>query len=312
MRQLTAPALLTLQRQQNLISFQQLADAGVSRRVRDRLVAEGALVPVAKSVLTVPGSTLTVERRAITACLQHPQGHVSGPAAGRFVGLRRMPALTDIAFVVPHGSRIDVPPGIRLRQSSLIPPDHRRCLDNGLVVAHWARLAFDLAVDLPWMDLLSVIEQMLHEGHTSMAELAAVGRLLCRPGRPGSGRFASVLAQRVAQAPAESHPELRVLHGLQRLGVPVIPQLRALHLPNGQRIRIDMAVEAIRWAVEVDVHPDHAQLFGTTKDKRRDRQLHLIDWQVERVTALDLLDLRGVLDELRSLYLARIVAVSGR
>jgi len=311
-RQLTAASLLVLQRQQNLISFNQLTTAGVSRRVRDRLVTEGALIPVAKSVLAVPGTTLTFERRAITACLQHPQGHVSGPAAGRFVGLRRMPALTDIAFVVPHGSRVDVPPGIRLRQSTVIPPDHRRRLDNGIVVANWARLAFDLAADLPWIDLLSVIEQMLHEGHTSTTALVAVGRLLCRPGRPGSRRFASVLAQCVAQAPAESHPELMVVRGLQQLGVPVVPQVRTLQLPNGQRIRIDMAVEEIRWAVEVDVHPDHGQLFGTTKDKRRDRQLHLIDWQVERVTPLDLLDLRGVLDELRSLYIARTQVVRRR
>lgn len=312
MRQLTAASLQVLQRQQNLISFRQLAEAGVSRRVRDRLVSERALTPVAKSVLSVPGTALTVERRAITACLQHPHGHVSGPAAGRFVGLRRMPRLTDIAFVVPHGSRIDVPPGIRLRQSSLILPDHRRQLDNGMVVANWARLAFDLAGDLPWMDLLSVIEQMLHEGHTSMAELAAMGRSMCRPGRPGSGRFAEVLARRGAREPAESHPELRILYGLHRLGVPVIPQFRELQLPNGERIRIDMAVEEIRWAVEVDVHPHHAQLFGTTKDKRRDRQLHLIDWQVERVTPLDLLDLRGVLEELRSLHDARVEAMRRR
>jgi hypothetical protein len=273
------------------------------------LVAEGALEPVGKSVLSVTGCGSTFVRRAITVCLQHPQGHVSGPAAGRLVGLRRIPKLTDIAFVVPHGARVDVPVGVRLRQSSVIPPDHRRHLDNGLVVANWARLAFDLAVDLPWMDLLSVIEQMLHEGHTSMPELAAVGRLLCRPGRPGSGRFASVLSQRGGQAPTESHPELRVLRGLQRLGVPVVPQVRHLELPTGQRVRIDMAVEEVRWAVEVDVHPAHGQLFGTTKDKRRDRQLHLIDWQVERVTQLDLLDMRGILDELHALYLARVAAV---
>lgn len=312
MRQLTAPALHVLHRQQNLISFRQLAEAGVSRSVRDRLVAEGALEAVGKSVLSVPGAALTVERRAITMCLQHPQGHITGPTAGRFVGLRRMPKLADIAFVVPHGSRIDVPPGVRLRQATLIPPEHRRRLDNGLVVANWARLAFDLAVDLPWMDLLSVVEQMLHEGHTSLAELAAVGNLLCRPGRTGSRRFASVLAQRGAQAPVESHPELRVLRGLQGLGVPVVPQLRHLQLSNGQRIRIDMAVEDVRWAVEVDVHPDHGQLFGSTKDKRRDRQLHLIDWQVERVTSLDLLDLDGVLGELHRLYHARVAALRSR
>jgi hypothetical protein len=58
--------------------------------------------------------------------------------------------------------------------------------------------------------------------------------------------------------------------------------------------------------VEVDVHPDHLHLPGTARDKQRDRQLHLIGWQVERVTALDLLHPRGVLDELVELYRTRV------
>ena len=70
-------------------------------------------------------------------------------------------------------------------------------------------------------------------------------------------------------------------------------------------IRIDMAVPALRWAVEVDVHPDHLSLEGTTGDKQRDRQLHLVDWEVERVTALELLNLPAILDELVELYRAR-------
>ena len=72
-------------------------------------------------------------------------------------------------------------------------------------------------------------------------------------------------------------------------------------LPNGSVIRIDLAVPAIRWAVEIDVHPDHLLLQGTTKDKRRDRQCHLIGWQVERVTEIDLLDLASIVDELVAL-----------
>lgn len=311
MRQLTATALQILQRQENLISYQQLAAAGVSRRVRDRLVAEGALTSVAKTVIGVPGMPSTLERRAIALCLQHPKGYVTGPTAGRLVGLRRMPRLAEIAFAVPHGCRVDVPPGVRLRQSTNIPEHHRRHLENGIVVADWARLAFDLAADLPRLDLLSVFDQMIHEGRVTLADLAVVGRLLCAPGRVGSRRFAQVLAQRGGRAAAESHPEVRVVDALLRRGVPVVPQLRHLELPNGGRIRIDMAVEDARWAVEVDVHPDHMLLFGT-KDKQRDRQLHLIDWQVERVTPLDLLDFGGMIDELVELYRRRVEVLRAR
>jgi very-short-patch-repair endonuclease len=86
-------------------------------------------------------------------------------------------------------------------------------------------------------------------------------------------------------------------------------QVSYLKLPNGKRIRLDMAVPHVRWAVEVDVHPDHLLLDGTTKDKQRDRWCHRIDWQVERVTELDILDLPTLCNELVELYHLRCEAL---
>ena len=64
---------------------------------------------------------------------------------------------------------------------------------------------------------------------------------------------------------------------------------------------------AVRWAVEIDVHPDHLGLDGTTADKRRDRRSRLLGWQVERVTELDLDADRfdATMDELAVLYRRR-------
>jgi hypothetical protein len=302
----------TLHRQHHLISVRQLREAGISRTTQVRLLHDGLLEHVGQSVLRVPGTPTTMTTRLIALCLQHPKGFITGPTGGRVVGLRRMPHLSEITFSTPHGTRVTLPPGVKLRQSTKVLPGHTRRLDNGIVVANWARLAFDLAVDLSNLDLMSVIDQMLHDGTCSIGELAAVARQLCAHGRPGSARFATVLLERGGRAPTESHPEIRVLVGLQRLGVPVVPQVSDLDLPNGEQVRIDMAVDAARWAVEVDVHPEHLGLRGTTNDKRRDRQLHLIDWQVERVTDLDLLDLPGLLQELTSLYLQRVASLARR
>jgi hypothetical protein len=113
-----------------------------------------------------------------------------------------------------------------------------------------------------------------------------------------------------AGAPHESHPEVMVAERLQARGVPVVAQTTWLDLPNGRRARLDMSVPAIRWGVEVDVHPGHLGLTGTTDDKRRDRQCHLIRWQVERVTGLDLADLDRTIDELVELYEARRAALA--
>ena len=172
------------------------------------------------------------------------------------------------------------------------------------MLASPARLAFDLAADLTALDHRSVVEQLLAEGKVTMSTLGRIGSLLARPGRPGSTRFVATLLSRSGR-PADSHPELLVADGLRRRGVPIVAQFSDLRLPNGRPIRLDLAVPAVKWGVEIDIHPDHLLLDGTARDKRRDRRCHRIGWQVERVTELDLVDLEGICDELAELYFER-------
>lgn len=302
---LSAPALIVLNRQLGAITTAQLREAEVTGRQRRRLLADGVLKSVGHSVYRVPGMPETLESRVVTLCLQHPKGFVTGPTGGGFVNLRRMPTASKVIFCMPHGCRFDVPNFVELRQSMVTPVEHARALPNGIRIATFERLAFDLARDLSVGNLSSVIEQMLQRKDTTMEALGSIANELCSPGRAGSVTFARTLLRRTHGAAAESHPELLVLQGLLSRGVPVEPQ-DCLKLLTGRSIRIDMAVRAIRWAVEVDVHPDHLSLEGTTGDKQRDRQLHLVDWEVERVTALDLLDLPAIVDELVALYRARL------
>ncbi|MFZ4717870.1 MAG: hypothetical protein ACOYMR_00505 [Ilumatobacteraceae bacterium] len=312
MAELTAAALQVLQRQKNIITVAQLREAGVPRSLRERLVASGALQHLGHCALAVPGGAWTLERRAIALCLQHPRGYITGPTGGKLAGLNKMPRFSAICLGAPHGYRTEVPPGVQLRQTRVLPEEHLRRLDNGITIAAWPRMAFDLATDLSRHQLMSAIDQMIHLGHTDMPALVAVARLLCARGRPGSSEFASVLLERGGRAATHSDPELVILEGLLRRGVPVVPQVGDLQLPNGRRIEIDMAVEEVRWAVEVDIHPSHIELPGTARDKQRDRQCHLIDWEVERVTPLDMLDVRAILDELEQLYRARVANLARR
>ncbi len=305
MGDLPGASLGILHRQLGVISAAQLRNTGVSDRSRRRLLATGVIEPAGRSVYRVPDIPLTFQSRLVMLSLQHRRGFITGPTAGGLVGLRRMPRASRVHFCVPHGLHVDVGNHVQLRQSNYIAPHHVRRLDNGIAIADWGRLAFDLSADLAHTDLASALEQMLQWQVVETTDLVDIARELCGRGRPGSRQFARVLVERHPGPAAESHPELRVLDGLRRCGVPVVPQVAGLQLPNGSSIRIDMAVPEVRWAVEVDVHPDHLDLVGTTRDKRRDRQLHLIGWQVERVTRLDLLDLRRTLDELVELYEVR-------
>ncbi len=305
----SAETLATMQRQVGHITSKQLAAGGIGKTARERLVDDGVLHHPFKTVYRVAVQRPTFEQVLVAISLAHPTGFITGPTAGGYLGLRRMPRASKIHLCLPHPIRIDEPDGVLLRQSTRIGPFDVRTLENGMRVASWARLLFDLAADLTQANLTSVIDQVLRAGDSSWEELGAISVRLCHPNRPGSDLFVRTLMERGDRKPVDSHPELDVMNGLLARGVPVVPQ-DALRLPNGKRIRIDLAVPAVRWAVEVDIHPAHSQAAGIVSDKQRDRQLHRIDWQVERVTEDDFANPLALFDELAANYRARVIAVA--
>lgn len=301
---LTEEALLVFARHHGMATGSMLTVAGMSRRARQRALEDGLLEVLHERVFHILSSPLSVEARCAALCLAYPRGFVTGPTGGRLTKLRRMPTDERIHFCVPHGSNIGPIEGVELRQTTRIEPHHVVKRGDGIRIASPARLAFHLARDLPPLDHRSIVEQLLKERKTTPLMLGKVAKELAHPARPGSARFVATLMARQGP-PAESHPELLVADGLRRRGVPIVVQERHLQLPNRKRIRLDMCVPSVRWAVEVDVHPDHLLLDGTTRDKQRDRMVHRIGWQVERITELDLLDIEAICDELAELYRIR-------
>lgn len=286
-----------------------LAATGLSRRQRNVAVEDGLLEPMYERVFHIAVSPITLEARCAALSMAYPRGFVTGPAGGRLMSLRRLPAAPAVYFCVPHGLHIGPFEGVVIRQSTKILQGHVVVRGDGIRIASGARLAFDLAADLNALDHRSVVEQLLNEGKCSMATLGAVGRALAHPARAGSQRFIATLVSRSGRA-ADSHPEVVIAEGLRARGVPVIAQVEPLLLPGGRRVTLDLAVPSVRWGVEIDVHPDHLLLDGTTRDKRRDRQCHRVGWQVERVTELDLVDPNAICDELAELYHVRSAAAA--
>jgi len=310
MSDLTPRALAVLRLQHGHATTRQLAEAGVHRRARLRLLDSGLFTPVFKSVLRIESAPRTLESRCVALCLAHPHGFVTGPTGGKLAGLRRVPRPEPIHFAVLHGIHLESDGNVVLHQTTSIRSSDVQRRDDGINVASPARLAFDLAAFLPVQDHVSVVEQLIAERRCSIDELGVIARRLCHPRRPGSLRFMQSLMACGDRPAAESHYEVLLGDALRARGIPVVPQVTDLQLPNGSKIRIDLAVPELRWAVEIDVHPDHLFLEGTTRDKRRDRQCHLIGWQVERATEVDFLDLSGFVDELVALYHARLVAAA--
>lgn len=306
MPDLTAPAMALFRRYHGHATAAMLTEADVGRLRRARLVDEGVLSIVHERVFRIASAPDTSEARCVALCLAYPSGFITGPTGGRLLRLRKMGRQDDLDFQVPHGSNIGPIDGVRLRQSTNIIRADVALRQDGIRVASPARLGFDLAADLEPRDLASAIEQLIHDRRCTAGQLAAVGRRLCHPRRPGSFAFQRVLLERLPGGPLASDPEVLVGQLLRERQIPVEAQVRLLHLPDGSNIRLDFAIPSIRWGVEVDVHPAHFTLVGGSSDRRRDRQCHLIGWQVERATAFDLLDLDALGDELEQLYRKRL------
>ncbi len=309
MNDLTIAALDVFARHHGAASRRMLRLAGVSRNRLIRLVDDGLLVPTSETVYHLAGSQRTLEQRCVELCLAHPRSYITGPTAGVLLGLRRMGKPTELHLGAPHGSNIGPILGVRLRQTTKLPEWHLRRRADGIVVANHPRLAFDLSVDLPPLDHVSVVEQLLTDPSCTPALLRRVAQELVHPARPGSAQFVAMIEQRLEGGPGESHGEVLIARGLRARGVPVVSQHRVV-LPGGQRARFDLAVPAVKWAVEIDGFPDHFGSAGGSSDRRRDRKSHAAGWQVERVAPVDLLDAEGICDELAELYRCRCVAAA--
>ena len=320
---LNLAALSSLHDHLGTITVAQLDRCGISHRLRLHLISIGALIPMHRGVYRIASQPISLEVRCAALSLFIPDGFVTGPVGGKLFDLRRMPTTTTkppqrskekpievIPYAVPHGSRISIP-GVRIRQTTIIEPTDLFERGDGIRLASPWRLAFDLAGDLDAEDLDSVIEQILAKKLCTLVTLGETARRLAHPARPGSTEFINALTNRVPGGPLESHPEVRVAKALQARGIPIQAQSTWLDLPNGKRVRLDVSVPDIRWGLEVDVHPDHFLQLGTA-DRRRDRQCHRIGWQVDRVTAIDMLDFDAMIDELVENYRARLEQVTGR
>lgn len=323
MATLCPAALDWLRDHHGVITVAQLTTYKVARSTRQLLVRQGILVPVHRGVYRIASQPVTLESRCAALCALRPDGFITGPTAGRIHGLRRMPTemtkppkLSEIKpveivhFAVRHGGRLDLE-GVRVRQTGVIEPTDVQERADGIRIASPWRLAFDLAADLPPEDLESVIEQIQSKALCQFVTLAGTARRLVRPARPGSAVFVAALASRLPGGPLESHPEVRLAKALHAAGIPIVVQATWLDLPNGRRARLDMSVPDIRWGLEVDVHPDHFLRQGTA-DRQRDRQCHQIGWQVDRVTAVEMLDLAAIVAELVEVYRARVAELGRR
>lgn len=285
----------------------ELRALGLGRKAVDRLCMLGVFRRHARGVYVLATAAETLEHRCRLLCCLHAGGFVTGPTAAILAGLRRQPRLSLLNFSVLHGVHLHHVDGTRFRQTTKLRPSDRRVRPDGIVVASWPRLAFDSAADLSPLDHRSVIHQLRDRRLVTVEELVEIGARLCHPARRGTTTFLVSLLD-LGHEPVDSHPEVILLDALLRRDVPVEPQLE-VQRPDGIAVHLDFGVPSARWAVELDIHPEHRSVDGHHRDAGRTRSLHRFGWQIEPVAELDMSDIERVADELTTLYVDRARAI---
>lgn len=294
-------------RQHGLVTAPQLAAGGISAYRRRRLLQSRLLVAVHEDVYRFAAVTPTFEQQCLAACLAVGDLAMSGPTAGRLLGLRRMPPGPVHAMVLVRTVQLR---GVIVHRTNQLDAASDVVLrEDGIRVLSNERLVFDLARFCDDHDFESVLEQMLDRRMVTVPQLFATGRRLRRMGRDGSARFGRVLEQRPAWAkPADSDLEVRLLRALRERGVDLQPQLE-VELPNGSVIHLDGGDPERRFGVEVDHVTWHGGRVTGAYDKWRTRQLLRIGWAVPRIPDCEINDdLDGVVCDLVEIYARRAAA----
>jgi hypothetical protein len=308
MGHLTAEAHSLFATQHGVASVEQLRSAGITTSQLKRLESAGAIVRVINNAYRSPSVAFDELSRCVAVCVARPGLTVAGPTAGRLWGFRRLPKDQRIHVLAPPGSHPVAARWLAPYRTAAVHPRDIVARSDAIRVTSRARTALDLARWLPAPDLLSVIEQAMHDGDLTEADMWAVAADWISPQRPWVTQFLRLVQQRLPGLPAESHPEVRVARALGRAGVRGLVRQFAVDLPGYGRARFDLAVPALSWAVEVDVHPRHEETAGRDSDEWRDLAAMAVGWTVSRVSRRRYEhDFDAAIESLMSVYRARLV-----
>lgn len=279
------PAVLAhFARRHGIAAHHELLAAGLTRHGIHALCRVGNLIPVVKGVYRIPAVPFDHAARCAAVCAAHPDVVVSGPAAGRLWKFRRLPSDQRIHVIAPPRSHPAIESWVVPYRTRAIRQQDLVQRSDGIVVTSRARTALDLSRHLSSdLDLLSVIEQAMRDGEVSDAAMRAVAVDYLSPRRPWLTRFLLMLDGRLHGGAAESHHEVRLGDALAAARLKGLERQLRIDLPGYGPARFDLAVPRLRWAIEVDVFPTHAETAGRRSDRLRDEAAASVGWDVTRV-----------------------------
>lgn len=268
---------------QATVSSPFLDAAGMGETQRRRLVRLGVLERVVNGGYRFAGAEAGELTRCAALCTSRPNLVVAGPTAGRLWGIRRSPSDGLVHVISPPRSQPCREPWVQAYRTDLLHADDIVYRPDGIRLTSPPRTVIDLTRYLRDDSLASAIEYLLGNGTCTGDTLYRVAERMNTPGRPWVRRFLRVLGGRAPGSARRSDWERQVFDALRARGINDVESQVGQHLPGYGPARFDFAIPAIRWVLEVDVHPEHRTVEGQAKDHRRDRKSRQVGWAVERV-----------------------------
>jgi very-short-patch-repair endonuclease/predicted transcriptional regulator of viral defense system len=259
-------------RQHGVVAWFQLKAAGITRGAVDFRLARGRLHIVHRGVYAVGHQVLTQEGRRMAAVLAHgPSAALSHRSAAEHWGMLP-PSYSEVVHVtVPGRSTRKTRSGIALHRV----PAVEAAVHDGIPIT---------TVSWTLLDLASAADSRLLDRAIEGAEKARLLNLddlerFLELGRPGVRTLREALAD-YDDAPTRSELERRFLelcadHGLPR---PLVNQWIL------GRFEVDFLWPAERLVVETDGMAWHASTAAVERDHRRDAELRLAGYEVQRFT----------------------------
>jgi hypothetical protein len=262
------PLLGQAARQHSLLSRDQWLASGLTQRQLDRAIANRAVFVVHPGVYALRGSTASLERDVMAACLA--TGGVASHRCAAFLWKFRKfeRPVVEVLVAKGHTPRLA---GVTVRRTTRLDPDDRTQV-GAIPVTTRARTLLDLVSVAPAL-VEGALDGALHRRRLSLRTLQ---RLLERIGKhhPGHRVLAPLVEARLAgRRPTESELEDDLLALLRRFGLPEpVPQY-----PYRGR-RIDFAYPELVLGIEANSVAAHAAKEDVQRNAEKANDL--VEWWI--------------------------------
>ncbi len=271
-----------LRRQHGFITRSQATVIGMSpARIKQR-VRSGIWLAVHPGVYCLAGTRSTSITRGVAALLWAGVGAcLSHGTAATHLGMSSRSRSDELHVTVPHESVVARRPGVVVHRTRVWPARHE--LTSGILVTEPTRTLVDLAATMTSNELRATLHRCVFDGIVAMGDLRAA---VAAPSRvPGVAQLRRELDRFDRESDSGAEAEAGEL--FTRAGIVLTRQHEVV--ADGVLIaRLDFAQVDLQLAIEIDGAAYHADPAAQARDRRRDRRLMTLGWQVVRIAVTDL------------------------